>query len=781
MTSPLTLVGVLGLTAALLSAPSAAQAAPDPLDAPGQIQPADSQMYAPPAPPRPNPGVNVPSRVQPDHAYSANGARVEIYSSVGDNDGGEDWRPISAYSHLVASVPKDRHLYSTVYNSLHDHKRTVFDTATKKWKISSLAGGTYTPTQAFLDVINQYDNTDVKTAAAKKYIHTLGNKTSINDAAKIPSSLAVLIKAATDYKDCPAGQGACLTTRSGENFMHAKYAAFQETRDSTGTLRPNVVWITSSNLNGASGGKKSNVSIAIYNDKKAYDGLVKLFELQRTRNKTKYFADKVNQGIETTSGITLFASPRAPGPDMSKVDFEAQLLQQSKRARLSGTRTDCQVHAVHSLFSRVEVRDGLGELQADGCDVKLVLGNNAISDVASYYFKTSTQLRELVNNVQFANVHDKTLSVSYKLPGRSVGTTFGGSANFNGTSLQYDELAFRADDVDFTKVAQRHAERLYLLAKGADSATPVSSVKVTPSAPTVVVGQSLQLKTTVLPTDASVKTVTWSSDNPDVASVDAQGKVAAGLLPSLQPVRIKALSVSGAKVGEALVTVAAAGTTTPADGSPEPTLKVTTPPELSMSPTQGPMSSDNTPVVVSWSQGEVDLNGTVMLQYHTGTSSWKNYKAITVRNGRGTAKFAFKASHTWRAVGTKVTTPKTSMASQRVSRDFVPNVVRSSGSSATPRVYAPTLVKKGTKVLYTFSWNNPYRSRKGINNNIRLQYYTGKKWVTATTIAIPKGVFNFDGSHPAVKSRKWRIASGLTSQPKGVKAKVSPAVMIRTQ
>ena len=55
---------------------------------------------------------------------------------------------------------------------------------------------------------------------------------------------------------------------------------------------------------------------------------------------------------------------------------------------------------------------------------------------------------------------------------------------------------------------------------------PVTGVTVTPTAKTVKVGETFQINYTVSPSDARFKTVTWSSSNPTVASVNT-GKVTA--------------------------------------------------------------------------------------------------------------------------------------------------------------------------------------------------------------------------------------------------------------
>ena len=68
------------------------------------------------------------SAITPNVAYNHDGVRVEVFSAAGSLDGQKaDWRAVNAYAYLVNSVPKGKHLYSTVYNALYD-SRTV-----KKW------------------------------------------------------------------------------------------------------------------------------------------------------------------------------------------------------------------------------------------------------------------------------------------------------------------------------------------------------------------------------------------------------------------------------------------------------------------------------------------------------------------------------------------------------------------------------------------------------------------------------------------------------------------------
>ena len=55
---------------------------------------------------------------------------------------------------------------------------------------------------------------------------------------------------------------------------------------------------------------------------------------------------------------------------------------------------------------------------------------------------------------------------------------------------------------------------------------PVSQVTVTPSTASIIMGESLQLTASVFPSDAD-QGIAWESENPDIASVDADGTVSA--------------------------------------------------------------------------------------------------------------------------------------------------------------------------------------------------------------------------------------------------------------
>lgn len=83
---------------------------------------------------------------------------------------------------------------------------------------------------------------------------------------------------------------------------------------------------------------------------------------------------------------------------------------------------------------------------------------------------------------------------------------------------------------------------------------PVSKIDLNETAYTLKKDETLQLTAVITPNDATYQTVTWTSDNPDVASVDATGKVTA-LKSGTANIVAAATDESGVKSAACAITV----------------------------------------------------------------------------------------------------------------------------------------------------------------------------------------------------------------------------------
>ena len=152
-------------------------------------------------------------------------------------------------------------------------------------------------------------------------------------------------------------------------------------------------------------------------------------------------------------------------------------------------------------------------------------------------------------------------------------------------------------------------------------AVKVSSITVSSPSPTLERGSTLQLSAAVEPADATNKTVTWSSSNQVVATVDSGGLVT-GIVPSNTPVTITAAATDGSGVsGSVDITV-----TLPAGYNEGTSITATTDPSSIPSPfyigdtftiNTSLLPSNATDTGVSWS---VSPAGIVSLSSTTGPS-----------------------------------------------------------------------------------------------------------------------------------------------------------------
>ena len=155
-----------------------------------------------------------------------------------------------------------------------------------------------------------------------------------------------------------------------------------------------------------------------------------------------------------------------------------------------------------------------------------------------------------------------------------------------------------------------------------DKEIKVTGVKLNKSETSLLVGGNETLTATVLPEDATNQNVTWKSDKPEIASVDANGKV------------------TGVKAGEATITV------TTEDGGKTATCKVTVS-DKEIKVTGVKLNKSETSLLVG---GNETLTATVLPEDATNQNvTWKSDKpeiATVDANGKVTGVAAGEATIT---------------------------------------------------------------------------------------------------------------------------------------
>ena len=163
------------------------------------------------------------------------------------------------------------------------------------------------------------------------------------------------------------------------------------------------------------------------------------------------------------------------------------------------------------------------------------------------------------------------------------------------------------------------------------SKIPVSSITINGAEPTLVEGDTLILTATITPSDASYKTVTWTSDNEVVATVDSNGKVTA---ESVGTATITA--TAGDKSATCTITVKPIIAVTKVSITPPDSTKIKYGEAIDLVATVEPENATNKNV--TWTSSDttvatVDQNGRVAAQNKAGTATI----TVTTEDGGKTA------------------------------------------------------------------------------------------------------------------------------------------------
>lgn len=227
---------------------------------------------------------------------------------------------------------------------------------------------------------------------------------------------------------------ACISNHDS-GIMHAKLMMFSKTRDSEGTLRSNVVWISSANFSG-SGYDYSNNSLTTYGDSTLYSGYYSdvWSPMWSSTTWSDYYDSESGRGYfgSTASNSQVYISP------------EAQYDLVYTRLGYVNPGRDCVIRVMHNMINdtRMAVVDRLVDFKRRGCTVR-VKSHDIASAVESKFRAAGIPFQEGLK------VHDKAIIIKARYDNssspRSVVLT--GSHNLSKSALRYnDEILLKITD-----------------------------------------------------------------------------------------------------------------------------------------------------------------------------------------------------------------------------------------------------------------------------------------------------------------------------------------------
>jgi phosphatidylserine/phosphatidylglycerophosphate/cardiolipin synthase-like enzyme len=272
------------------------------------------------------------------------------------------------------------------------------------------------------------------------HIYVVHNGADRNSTDSTPADLANLLGA--DHHWCDHGSstlaygGGCVST-DASGIMHAKYALFSQTTDSSGVLRSWVSWFGSPNLTYASGTDLFNNAITVYGDQALYDSF-RTYEWAPMWQESSYsgndfYDSSVPRGYfgSSNSNVHVYSSPE------QQTDLVAN------RLSYVNADADCRIRVMENTIhdNRSAVVDKLLSLHQGGCKVWV-----AVDQIQS---TSLSRLKSAGISVHQAPVHDKAI-VYY---GKYAGSTndryiiFTGSHNLTYSALhENDEILVKIDD-----------------------------------------------------------------------------------------------------------------------------------------------------------------------------------------------------------------------------------------------------------------------------------------------------------------------------------------------
>ena len=235
---------------------------------------------------------------------------------------------------------------------------------------------------------------------------------------------------------------------------------------------------------------------------------------------------------------------------------------------------------------------------------------------------TGVTLNKTSTSIQVGGTETLTATVSPKDAANKKVTWKSSNAAIASVDANGKVTGVKAGEATITVTTEDGGKTATCKVTVSDKEIKVTGVKLNKSETSLLVGGNETLTATVLPEDATNQNVTWKSDKPEIATVDANGKV------------------TGVKAGEATITV------TTEDGSKTATCKVTVS-DKEIKVTGVKLNKSETSLLVG---GNETLTATVLPEDATNQNvTWKSDKpeiATVDANGKVTGVKAGEATIT---------------------------------------------------------------------------------------------------------------------------------------
>ncbi|WP_225412720.1 phospholipase D-like domain-containing protein [Stigmatella hybrida] len=233
-----------------------------------------------------------------------------------------------------------------------------------------------------------------------------------------------------------SGGGGCIGTGASGN-MHTKLFTFSQTRDPNGVLHPDVAWISSANLTGASGTEAFNNAIVLYDAATLVAGLNANFTDMWNRKHysgNDYYDADSGRGYYMANPADAYASPEGMGQTDTIV------------TRLNDATPDanCRLRIGMSFVTagRPALLAQIKRMKAGGCSVWMVVGGNATEGIDMARPVYDELLGAGVAIRRRDKVHDKFFALYGRFGASYAYRVYTGSQNWSQDALNENEELF---------------------------------------------------------------------------------------------------------------------------------------------------------------------------------------------------------------------------------------------------------------------------------------------------------------------------------------------------